>query len=176
VAAPDHREPSPPERVAALLAPGFTDGLDRLSLDELHERKAEAAEVETAVSYYRRLAQARIEILDAWAQRPTDGVESLVAELPRILGAASGRSSAVDSRFSEAAPAVDELDFGGRERLVVDDTLANLTELDHDDVAASLEELRAFERDLSSMRRDLHQVIDAVDLEIASRQAADTVR
>jgi hypothetical protein len=173
VAAPDH---SASGRVASLLAPEFVDGLDRLSLDDLHGRKAEAAEVETAVSYYRRLAQARIEILDAWAHHPPGGVESLVAELPRILGAETGRSSVVDSRFSEAAPAIDELDLGGRERLVADDTLANLTELDRDELEASLEELREFERDLSSMRRDLHQVIDAVDLEIASRQAADTVR
>jgi hypothetical protein len=165
----------PTERIAALLDEGYVTGLESLALDELRAKKAEAAAVETAVSYYRRLAQARIEILEAWSDRePEGGVEGLVADLPRILaGAAVARSSAAETRFTEPAPDIEPLDLGGREQLVVDDTLANLPVLSADDVAATLEALRAFERELSEMRRALHAVIDAVELEIATRQAAD---
>lgn len=161
------------ERIETLLADEYLDGLDRLSLDELRTKKADATAVETAVSYYRRLAQGRIEILEAWGEREGGGgVEALVADLPRILaGASVGRSSAADTRFAEPAPAIEDVDLGGRERLVADDTLANLPALSRDELEATLAELRDFERELSETRRRLHGVIDALELEIARRRA-----
>lgn len=167
----------PTNRIDELLAPDYTAGLDGRSLDELKAMGSECHAVETAVSYYRRLAQGRIEILDAWAARAGDdtSVEALVADLPRILGAEPGRAPATTSRYADAAPEIEAVDFGGREQLVADDTLANLVTLSPDELGSSLQELRKFERDLSTTRRKLHGVIDALEREIATRQAADAV-
>lgn len=139
--------------------------------------KQECAEVETSVSYLRRLAQARIEILEAEQRRRSSGgsVEDLIADLPRILGAGSSRSAAPQSRV--AAPDVPILDLrwpDGREQLVADETLANLPVLSDDELGQTLERLQEFEHDLSSLRRQLHTVIDGIEREIATR-AAGTV-
>lgn len=139
--------------------------------------KNECAAVETSVSYYRRLAQGRIEILDAELERRRGGgsVEDLIAKLPEILGAGGGRSSNTQARLAEPDAPVVELHWSDqRERLVGDDTLANLPALDDAGVAANREQLVAFERELSAVRRDLHGVLDAIEHEIATRQAAGT--
>ena len=60
----------------------------------------------------------------------------------------------------------------GREQLLADDSLANLPTLSDADLDATIDRLRDFERDLSNHRRALHQVIEALELEIAARAAA----
>lgn len=136
--------------------------------------KQECGEVETSVSYLRRLAQARIEILEAEQRRRTSGgsVEDLIADLPRILSSGSARSAAPQSRV--AAPDVPILDLrwpDGREQLVADETLANLPVLSDAELGETLERLQGFERDLSGLRRQLHGVIDGIEREIAARAA-----
>jgi hypothetical protein len=55
----------PTERIQRLLDPAFVATLDARTVDELRAMKTECNEVENALSYRRRLAQARIEILEA---------------------------------------------------------------------------------------------------------------
>src|SRR5262249_37729228 len=52
-------------RVDKVLDPGFLDGLSDWPLDELRSCHAECLEIETEVSYVRRVAQARLDILEA---------------------------------------------------------------------------------------------------------------
>ena len=167
----------PTERVQKKLDPQFVVGLDTRPLDDLREMKAESVDLENALSYLRRLAQARIEILDAERARRERGgsVDELVKDLPRILSGESGRSSVVDTRVPPPdAPAIELHWPDGREQLVADTTLANLPLLSADDLATSLERLHEFETELSSARRELHGVIDALEREIAARQVAGT--
>ncbi len=118
------------ERVQRLLQPGYASELGGRSTEDLRAMHEESAQAENALSYYRRLAQARMEILEAERARRERGgsVEDLVADLPRILSAESGRSSITNTR---GAPATDppsiELHWpDGREQLVIDNTLAKL--------------------------------------------------
>jgi len=136
--------------------------------------KRECTEVETSVSYLRRLAQARIEILEAEVDRRATGgsVEGLIANLPRILAAGGGRSSASNARLAEPDVSIVELHWpDGRESLVADKVLANLTSLSAAEVAEGLERLRDFEHELSDLRRRLHGVIGDLEHEIATRAA-----
>jgi anti-sigma-K factor RsiG len=167
----------PLQNIESLLDPEFADGLDRRTDEELREMKSRCAAVETTLSYYRRLAQGRIEILEAWAQRRAKGgsLEGLVADLPQILAPPSSRPGTAQARLAEPAPDVEPLDLGGRERLVEDDgTLAELPLLDDETLTARIEDLRDFEREVSELRRGMHGVIDGVELELATRQAAGT--
>jgi hypothetical protein len=139
--------------------------------------KNECTAVETSVSYYRRLAQGRIEILEAELERRRGGgsIEDLIAKLPEILGGEGGRSGAAQTRIAEPDAPVIELEWDDhRERLVADTTLANLPTLDDGGVTAVRDELVAFERELSDVRHQLHGVLDGVEREIATRQAAGT--
>jgi hypothetical protein len=166
------------ERVQRLLEPAYIEGLDSRALDELRAMHAESAEAELALSYFRRLAQARVEILEAERARREGGgsVEDLVADLPRILSAESGRSTIANTRGAPAADAPTiELHWPDhRENLVVDNTLAKLPTLDMNELGATIEALHDFERELSDLRTEMHRVIDAIDRVIVSRRVAGT--
>ena len=90
----------PTERIQRLLDPAFVAALDPARSTTLRIDEGGCNEVENALSYRRRLAQARIEILEAEHERRARGgtVEDLVKDLPRILSAESGRSSITDTR------------------------------------------------------------------------------
>lgn len=165
------------EQIQRLLNDDYVQRLDGRSLDDLRDMKAECVDVENALSYLRRLAQARMEILEAEQARRERGgsVGDLVKDLPRILSAESGRSSVVDTRVPPPdAPAIELHWPDGREALVADTTLANLPVLPVEELTSTTNELQAFERELSSLRRDMHAVIDALEREIAARSVAGT--
>ena len=167
----------PTERIQRLTDPAFVASLGDRSVDELRAMKTECNDVENALSYNRRLAQARIEILEAEHDRRASGgtVEDLVKDLPRILSAESGRSSITDTRVPPPdAPAVELHWPDGREDLIVDTTLAHLPLLPLDELESTLTRLRDFERELSDLRKAMHEVIDSLEQEIAARQVAGT--
>ena len=167
----------PTELIQRLIDPAYVAAIDTRSLDDLRAMKAECNDVENALSYQRRLAQARVEILEAEHERRTRGgtVEDLVKDLPRILSNESGRSSITDTRVPPPDSPALELHWpDGREELIADTTLAHLPVLPADELESTLERLRAFERELSDYRREMHGVIDTLEREIASRQVAGT--
>jgi RsiG-like len=165
------------ERIQPLLDPAYTEGLGSRSTDELRAMKSECAAIETSVSYYRRLAQARIEILDAELARRGSGgsIEDLIAKLPEILAGEGARSAGAQTRLAEPDAPVVELEWSdGRQRLITDTTLANLPALDEAGLASVRTEVADFERDLSDVRHRLHGALDKIEHEIALRQAAGT--
>ncbi len=160
-----------------MLAPEYVAAVDARALDELRDLHTECSEVELALSYYRRLAQARIEILEAEQARRERGgsVEELVADLPRILSAESGRSTILTTRGVPAmpqSPAVELQWPDHREQLVADTTLAMLPSISTTELDATLSALRDFERELSDLRTQLHGVIDRIDRAIVDRRVA----
>jgi hypothetical protein len=167
----------PTERIQRLTDPAYVSALDTRSLDDLRAMKAECNDIENALSYLRRLAQARIEILKAESERRARGgsVEDLVKDLPRILSEESGRSTFTDTRVPPPDATSIELHWpDGREALVQDTTLANLPVLPEAELSSTLASLGSFENELSGLRRDMHGVIDALEQEIAARQVAGT--
>jgi hypothetical protein len=163
------------KRIQHLVDPAYTSDLPAHSLHDLREMRAECNEVETAVSYTRRLAQGRFEILSAeQARRKAGGsVGELVADLPRILGEERGRSSAANARLVETAEPKIELDWGPQAHLIADDSLANLDHIEDTDLAQTVAELGDFERELSAYRHSLHGVLAIIEREIAGRAADD---
>lgn len=162
-------------RIDRILAPGYLADLSSRSDDELRAMREECAEVETEYSYLRRLAQARIAILEAERERRASGapLADLVAQLPHILADAPPRPDQARGRLPMLlAPKKLDGYSRGLERLVEDDTLAKLPQLGDDDLAESLEQLQALEREVSDVRRTLHRAIDAIGAEIGARAAS----
>jgi hypothetical protein len=167
----------PTERIQKLLDPQYVSQLDARDLDDLRAMKAQCADVENTLSYLRRLAQGRIEILGAERDRRARGgsVEDLVKDLPRILSGESARPSIAETRVPPPDAPVVELHWPDRrEELVADTTLANLPLVPADELTETLDRLHAFEQELSTMRREMHRVIDTLEREIADRQVAGT--
>jgi hypothetical protein len=160
-------------RIDIVLDPEYVDGLADLSDDDLQAMHEECMELETEVSYVRRLAQARIEILIAEQERRATGgsVADLIAALPKILADPGPRPDPASSRLSRhLAPAPAIQWTRGREPLIVDDTLANLPTLSDETLERTLGELGELEREVSERRRALHGVIDGLESELARRR------
>ncbi len=69
-------------RIDRVLGPGYLSGLGELPLKVLRERRDEAAQEETDLSYLRRLLHARIDIVRAeQARRSSGGEASIVDQL-----------------------------------------------------------------------------------------------
>jgi hypothetical protein len=135
-----------------------------LSLARLRAYRQRLTDEEDRVSYWRRLAHARMDILEA--ESHTRGSLSL-EDLIRVLGdtgAGVGRHALVSVRSGEPLPELPVL------------SEMWLTEVDPHDQAAvdgALERLRVAERQLTAYRRVLHERIDEATGELISRYRDD---
>ena len=162
-----------PRRIDVVLGPGYLEGLEDRDIDDVRAMHEQCLEIETEVSYVRRLAQARMEILHAEQDRRARGgsVAELVAALPSILADAGPRPDPASSRLTRhlaPAPAIEWT--RGRESLISDDTLANLPTLTDGELEDALDGLGELEREVSDRRRELHGVIDVIEADLARRQ------
>ena len=167
----------PTERIQRVLEPSYRAGLDRYDDEKLRAMKQECNSIETAVSYLRRLAQARVEILEAEQARRARGgsITELIEQLPTILAGDGSRADVAHTRHADPDEEIIELRWtDGREQLLADDSLANLPTLGDAELAEVIAQIRAFEHDLSAERKALHGVIDGLERELATR--ASTAR
>jgi hypothetical protein len=158
------------DRSARVLDPGYLDALSGSSIDELRTKHAECVELETEVSYVRRLTQARIDILEAEVQRRTTGgsLEDLISRLPEILADAGPRGNPASSRLPlQMAPEHDSEWAPQFERF--DGVLANLPTLSDTELDEAIAGLRTLEREVSDQRRELFAVIDRIDVSLATQ-------
>lgn len=159
-------------RIDRILDPAFLTGLDTRPVDDVRTMRTDCREVETELSYVRRLAQARIEILNAELDRRAAGgsLGDLIEALPKILAGDGSRGEAADARLPQhLAPSMSIAWRRGLERLVNDATLATLPTLSDEELGSTLELLRELEHQVSTVRRDLHQVMGVLDRELAAR-------
>jgi anti-sigma-K factor RsiG len=159
-------------RVDKVLEPDFLAGLAEWPLERVRRSHTECLEIETEVSYVRRVAQARLDILAAELDRRARGgsVGDLIAALPEILSDDGQRPPAERSRLPrQLAPSMEIPWRRGLERLISDGTLAELPNVSEDDLRATIAQLGELERQASAQRRDLHAVIDRIEADLAAR-------
>jgi hypothetical protein len=161
------------ERSRRVLDPVYLAAVDDRPVEELRAMHAECLELETEVSYVRRLAQARIDIVEAELERRARGgsLEELIESLPQILADHGPRGNPATSHLpiqlapeqeSEWAPQLAELEA----------ILTDLPGLTEDQLRDALDGLRVLEREVSDQRRSLFAVIDRIDLLLAERLRA----
>src|SRR5664279_5435863 len=110
-------------RIDRVLGSDYLTGLAGQSLDAVREMERECAEIETELSYIRRLAQGRIDIIEAEVDRRAAGgsLGDLIAALPKILAYDSPRPDPAATRFTDPATPASEIDFKrGLESLISD--------------------------------------------------------
>lgn len=134
----------------------------------------ECAEIETELSYVRKLAQARIDILQAEVDRRASGgsLGDLIDALPKILADDSPRPDPAATRLADPLTPASEIDFNrGLEGLISDGTLANLPTLSDTELQATLNQLGQLETEVSNSRNSLHAVMDNLERNVAQRLA-----
>jgi hypothetical protein len=162
-------------RMDDLLAPGYLDGLTSMPIEELRAHRTECQSVEGTLSYLRRLVQGRLDIVLSELHRRREGgdaseLSEIVDHLPEILservraGSGGGRPVTAVEPVEVDAEVMAQLDeVADANRL---STLPDLTDAEIDRLA---DELAALERQLSTQRHALHELIDALQEELVRR-------
>jgi len=154
-----------------VLDPAYVADVDSLGFDDLHRRHAECVELETEVSYIRRLAQAKIDIVNAELDRRARGgtVDDLIRALPQILADQGPRADPVDSHLPLQMAPSEESEWAP-ELAKSEQVLANLPNETEEHLRRVATELAALERDVSAERHALHTVLERLDASLAERR------
>lgn len=158
-------------RIDIVLEPEYLEGLEDVALDELRKRRSMTQDVETQVSYYRRLLHGRMDLLDFEARRRSGEEErTLLEALPEILASGMILGPEPNLKHIETMPPI-PTKTGRRliDKIMDDGVLTQLPDLTPDEITEALERLREVETELSNQRKQLHTVIDALQDEIVSR-------
>ena len=155
-----------------LLDPAYLADIDQRAIEDIRAMRAECQEVETGLSYLRRVVQGRLDIVAAELGRRRDGgdpadIADLVEQLPTIL-ADHLRAPGNGRLPSTVGQGKVDPELESRVDAAVA-TLDDLAALSDDDLAAGQAELTDLEAVISSRRRDLFQRIDALQAELTRR-------
>lgn len=149
------------------MSPDFVDDLDTVDVSELRERRAMAGDVETELSFYRRLLHGRMDLLNfELARRRGEESRTLIEALAEILGGgetAGGQVGRVRGDFSPHLP--DE-----RRRpiddVLEDDFLTRMPELEEAELQEIQQTLTATEAEVSEQRRAVQERFDVLQARI----------
>jgi|SRR5579863_10066971 len=161
-----------------LSAPDYLQGLPDRSLEELRHMRSECDRAETAVSYLRRVAQGRLDIVQGILRRGDADLSNVVEDLASIIGGGPPRPAGPGRLPSRLAPDMGDVDDDLTEEIdaVLDPgAIGTLPELGHDELAALSTRLMEVEARISTQRKALHERIDAVQAEIVSRYKSGDV-
>ncbi|WP_024875632.1 hypothetical protein [Saccharomonospora piscinae] len=159
-------------RIDRVLAPGYVRHLDELPMSTLRERRNEAAQEETDLSYLRRLLHARIDIVRAEQQRRSSGNHtSVVDQLTAILADNALGPATGSGRYQGMEPSRAGEYRRSAEALVGNADLSDVTSLSEATLAETLDSYREQESSVSKRRREVQAVVDSFNGEIARRYA-----
>jgi hypothetical protein len=164
--------------LADILEPAYLSGLSDRSLDDVRAMRDRCQQVESGLSYVRRLAHGRLDIVGGELARRRSGgdpadLAPLVARLPELLadsGTAGPRVARSPRRLDLEEPSFElESELDG---IVRTDDLIGLTDRSDADLQGLADGLVAFERATSERRRRVQERIDTLQAEIARRYQA----
>lgn len=159
-------------RIDQVMDPSFTAALDTIPLDELRARRALLDDLDTELSYYRRIFHGRLDLLDFEVRRRA-GTESrtLIDALPEILAdAPSGKTSnPLDRERSLELPELSGIGRREVDQALGDDFLARLPLLDDSDLMRIRDSLSATEATVSEQRRSVYDAHDLITAELTRR-------
>lgn len=157
-------------RIDRVLAEDYLADLASRSMDEIRTMRRDATEEESLASYERRMLHGRLSVLRFELDRRAGKEEgSLVENLTKILADPSRGPSRGAIQMHD--PDLEAFGEPSRRvsKLVSDDTLARLPDLDDDAIRAHIAEIEDAEREVSESRARLLDVLDALNDELARR-------
>ena len=153
----------------------FLDDITTIPLDDLRSRRDLAEEVETELSYYRRLLHGRLDVL-AFEHRRRRGEEerSLMDALTEILtgherSPRPGQAQGLGRHLSLDLP---DLPLQGRrhlDRILGNDLMIRLGEMSEDELIEARDELASLESEISALRLEVQAILDRLQAEVVTR-------
>jgi hypothetical protein len=156
-----------------VLAEDYMGDVTALSMDDLRSKRAECQAFEVGLSYQRRMAQGRLDIVAAEQRRRAEGGEEpthddLVRNLAATLADRSRPPG--NGRLPQLmAPDAVDVDTAELDAIAGPGGLARLTDQQDDELVRLIDELSSYEHEISRQRRSLHERIDALQAEITRR-------
>jgi hypothetical protein len=156
-----------------VLAEAYVGDIIALSMDDLRAKRAECQGLEVALSYQRRMAQGRLDIVAAEQRRRAEGgaepsADDLVRNLAETLADRSRPPG--NGRLPQLmTPEVAEVNTDVLDAIARPGALARITELSDEGLASYIDELSTYEHLVSGRRRALHERIDELQAEITRR-------
>lgn len=154
------------------LAEDLLEGLSELPIDEVRARRTVCQQLETQLSYVRRLAQGRLDIVTAEITARRDGtqgertlVEQLTEALSDHIHAPGPGHLPMMLAPGEVAPEL----LAGLDGAAPPARLSSPASMGDDELRDAADALGEFERDISSRRRAMFARIDALQAEIVRR-------
>ena len=162
------------ERLDQILAEDPSGDLSGLDIAEVRRRRAECQEIETGLSYLRRLVQGRLDVVTAEQARRAEGggsgdLEDLIARLPELLAESTRTPGTGRLPQSIGEVTVDEELGAELDEIISHGHLTDIGELDDDALSSAREELVEFEHRVSGLRRAMFDRIDALEAELTRR-------
>ncbi len=154
------------------LADDLLDGLAGLPMEELRARRAACQQLETQLSYVRRLAQGRLDIVAAEIAARRDGTRDDRTLVQQLTEALADRITSPGSGHLPMVLAPGEVDPGllaNLDRAAPPSLVSEPGSMDDDQLRQVAEALTTFERDLSARRRAMFDRIDALQDEVVRR-------
>jgi hypothetical protein len=162
-------------RIDRVLAPDYVQQLGQLDLSEVRDRRDDAAQEETDLSYLRRLLHGRIDIVRAEQKRRVEGGSSSVVErLAEILADNAVGPAMGSGRHQPLEPSRAEAHRRHVEALVSDADLSDVASLPDERLDLALRTYVAEEASVSQRRREVQKVVDRLNEEIAGRYKQGT--
>ena len=157
-------------RIDRVLSPDYTAGIEQRELAEVRGLRDEAAQEETDLSYLRRVLHARIDIVRAEQRRRTEnGSASVVEQLVNILSDNVVGPATGSGRYQTVEPSRAEAHRRHAEALVSDVDLSDVMSLSSAKLDQALRAYTAEEDSVSQRRREVQEVVDRLNAEIARR-------
>jgi hypothetical protein len=160
--------------LADLIDPAYLEGLETWPLADVRAHKDEATEVETGLSYLRRLVQGNLDILRAEQHRREEGLDpgdlaAIVDALPSILsdrvhGPGLGRLPALMAPGALDRELVERL-----EAILPTNEVGHIIDMSDGGLAETTSKLEELERTISSQRQAVFGVVDRLEAEIVRR-------
>jgi hypothetical protein len=159
-------------RIDLVTDPAYVQDLDSMSMDELRERRGVLGDLDTELSFYRRMLHGRMDLLSfEMRRRSGEETRTLIEALPQIL--ADGIDGPSRNTIPKDLPlTLPELSGDGNraiDRVLGDDFLARLPSLEDDELEEIQAALTEAEREISSQRREVYNVYDRISAEITHR-------
>jgi hypothetical protein len=156
-----------------VLADDYVGDVTALAMDDLRAKRTECQALEVTLSYQRRMAQGRLDIVAAERRRRAEGAappsdDDLVRNLAATL--ADRQRPAGNGRLPQLmTPQASEVDTTELDAIAGPGALARVPEQDDAALGELIERLSAYEHEVSRRRRSLHERIDVLQAEITRR-------
>ena len=159
-----------------LLDPDYLGDLQSRSIEEIRTMRGDCQRAEDGLSFVRRQAQGRLDIVASELTRRNEGkgpsdAADIVDQLPSILGHGVSTSGGITNvRTTSLEPPADTGDLIVElEGILHLSSLTGLGQITDDELRQLVDRLTEYERLVSDRRRALHDHLDALQAEIVRR-------